>query len=102
MSRRTEDLKANIWQCSHSFAGEKQERGNFSPEGEGRERKGRGVEREKIIHVIHEAISDWDGIRLQRCIATINRWTDYCNNREIIVSDYWLSQKHRKIIDPDG
>ena len=22
---------------------------------------------------------------LQRCIATINRWTDYCNNREIIV-----------------
>ena len=62
MSRRTEDLKANIWQCSHSFAGEKQERGNFSPEGEGRERKGRGVEREKIIHVIHEAISDWDGL----------------------------------------
>ena len=40
--------------------------------------------------------------RLQRCIATINRWTDYCNNREIIVSDYWLSQKHRKIIGPDG
>ena len=32
-------------------------------------------------------------IRLQRCIATINRWTDYCNNREIIVSDFWLSQK---------
>ena len=31
--------------------------------------------------------------RLQRCIATINRWTDYCNNREIIVSNYWLSQK---------
>ena len=25
-----------------------------------------------------------------------------CNNREIIVSDYWLSQKHRKIIGPDG
>ena len=24
-------------------------------------------------------------IRLQRCIATINCWTDYCNNREIIV-----------------
>ena len=23
--------------------------------------------------------------RLQRCNATINRWTDYCNNREIIV-----------------
>ena len=23
--------------------------------------------------------------RLRRCIATINRWTDYCNNREIIV-----------------
>ena len=23
--------------------------------------------------------------RLQRCIAMINRWTDYCNNREIIV-----------------
>ena len=22
--------------------------------------------------------------RLRRCIATINRWTDYCNNREII------------------
>ena len=41
-------------------------------------------------------------IRLQRCIATINRWTDYCNNREIIVSDYWLSQKHRQIIGPDG
>ena len=40
--------------------------------------------------------------RLQRCIATINRWTDYCNNHEIIVSDYWLSQKHRKIIGPDG
>ena len=40
--------------------------------------------------------------RLRRCIATINRWTDYCNNREIIVSDYWLSQKHRKIIGPDG
>ena len=40
--------------------------------------------------------------RLQRCITTINRWTDYCNNREIIVSDYWLSQKHRKIIGPDG
>ena len=32
------------------------------PEGERRERKGRGVEREKIIHVIHEAISDWDGL----------------------------------------
>ena len=41
-------------------------------------------------------------IRLRRCIATINRWTNYCNNREIIVSDYWLSQKHRKIIGPDG
>ena len=41
------------------------------------------------------------GSRLQRCIATINRWTDYCNNQEIIVSDYWLSQKHRKIIGPD-
>ena len=40
--------------------------------------------------------------RLQRCIATINHWTDYCNNHEIIVSDYWLSQKHRKIIGPDG
>ena len=40
--------------------------------------------------------------RLQRCIATINRWTDYFNNHEIIVSDYWLSQKHRKIIGPDG
>ena len=40
--------------------------------------------------------------RLQRCIATINRWTDYCNNHEIIVCDYWLSQKHRKIIGPDG
>ena len=25
------------------------------------------------------------GSRLRRCIATINRWTDYCNNREIIV-----------------
>ena len=25
------------------------------------------------------------GYRLRRCIATINRWTDYCNNREIIV-----------------
>ena len=25
--------------------------------------------------------------RLQRCIATINRWTDCCNNREIIVSN---------------
>ena len=24
-------------------------------------------------------------IRLRQCIATINRWTDYCNNREIIV-----------------
>ena len=24
-------------------------------------------------------------VRLRRCIATINRWTDYCNNREIIV-----------------
>ena len=23
--------------------------------------------------------------RLRRCIATINRWTDYCNNREIII-----------------
>ena len=23
--------------------------------------------------------------RLRRCIATINRWTDYCINREIIV-----------------
>ena len=23
--------------------------------------------------------------RLRQCIATINRWTDYCNNREIIV-----------------
>ena len=34
--------------------------------------------------------------------ATINCWTDYCNNREIIVSNYWLSQKHRKIIGPDG
>ena len=32
---------------------------------------------------------------LQRCIAMINRWTDYCNNREIIVSDYWLSQNNR-------
>ena len=41
-------------------------------------------------------------IRLRRCIATINRWTDYCINREIIASDYWLSQKHRKIIGPDG
>ena len=40
--------------------------------------------------------------RLRQGIATINRWTDYCNNREIIVSDYWLSQKHRKIIGPDG
>ena len=40
--------------------------------------------------------------RLQRCIATIKCWTDYCNNREIIVSDNWLSQKHRKIIGPDG
>ena len=38
--------------------------------------------------------------RLQRCIATINLWTDYCNNREIIVSGYWLYQKHRKIIGP--
>ena len=53
---------------------------------------------------------DWVGLgppaslhhRLQRCIATINRWTDYRNNHEIIVSDYWLSQKHRKIIGPDG
>ena len=26
---------------------------------------------------------DW--YRLRRCIATINRWTDYCNNREIII-----------------
>ena len=40
--------------------------------------------------------------RLQRCIATINRSTDYCNNHEIIISDYWLSQKHQKIIGPDG
>ena len=31
-----------------------------------------------------------------------HRWTDYCNNHEITVSDYWLSQKHRKIIGPDG
>ena len=36
--------------------------------------------------------------RLQRCIATINRWTDYFNNH----CYYWVSQKHRKIIDPNG
>ena len=47
-------------------------------------------------------IVQWLPFRLQRCIATINRWTDYCNNREIIVSNYWLSQKHRKIIGPDS
>ena len=44
----------------------------------------------------------FDRRRLRRCIATINRWTDYCNNHEIIISNYWLSQKHRKIIGPDG
>ena len=29
-------------------------------------------------------------------------WTDFCNNRDIIVSYYWLSLKHRIIISPDG
>ena len=35
---------------------------------------GRGI---SLFHILEN--------RLQRCIATINRWTDYCNNREIIV-----------------
>ena len=43
---------------------------------------------------------EWELDRLQRCIATINRWTDYCNNREIIVIS--CLKKHRKIIGYDS
>ena len=37
------------------------------------------------INIIIITIVISASVRLQRCIATINRWTDYCNNREIIV-----------------
>ena len=41
-------------------------------------------------------------IRLRRCIATINCWTDYCNNCEIIGVMILDVSKKCKIIDPNG
>ena len=57
----------------------------------------------------HGNLIGWEiiGGRLQRCIATIASvdrllTTNYWPPSEIIVSDYWLSQKHCKFIGPDG